>query len=1253
MRIVNISIQAENADSLREAASELKDSGIDVDIFDADYRNLEKSPELFEDLVRHIGLADMVVIRCMAEPTRFSRYSRLEPVLEQCRSPVFLFSGAAEMRPLYRDVFDGTDRDYGLLCQYLMYKGKDNEKGLILWLNERLGGPAIPVPAPVIPRQDGIYHPDCDPDISLDEYVRRLDPSRPTAGIVMTQTDWMSGNTEHIDAFIRGLEEKGMNTIPIFYSHLAPPEDGEKGLPIFIKKYFMHDGRPRIDVLLLTISSSNLVHSKKGEGTGFDVEISRNFYKTIADVPVIQALCVHNKWEDFEEDKAGLDKHDITILVIRPELDGQIMGVPIGCIGKDGGKKLMPLAPGIDHVSRMALNWATLRRKKPEERKIAIIMYQPRDDSSCIGSSGGLDVQESVCGMLRTMSEAGYRVEHVPHNGDELVQELLKGVTNDLNWISPKEAFEKAAGVQGPKEYGRTFRSVPRFNQERLVRSWGEPPGEVTVLEGNMIMPGVENGNILITYQPIRALGEQTDALYHDPVIPAPHQYLGFYRWLKDVYHADAVIHMGTHGSMEWLPGKSVGLSNKCEPDMILDTLPDIYPFCIDDPGEGIQAKRRVEAVIIAYLNPAMARADSYEDLEKICSLLREYFTIRGSASEDRMKVLVSEIFEEARRQDLLDDLHVPEDTGSEEFEQYIVPLHGYLEDVKDALIPDGLHVLGRIPSDRHMDECVYSISRIRNGDIPSLRGAFASACGIDLDDCLQDPSGSLRNGELKSVAAERVDSDFRNALREMREAGYGMPECKAIVERYCRMTPELEGSLEFALSVTVPNLLRTDMEMDNLMTALDGRYVPPGPSGPPTRGNARILPSGRNFYGIDPDSVPTVTAWEIGKRMADQMLQRFLDEKGHYPHEIGMVIWATDTMKTNGDDVGYILWLMGVRPVWSKTGDLVNGLEVIPLEELGRPRIDVTLRITGLFRDCYPNLVDMFNDALDLVADLDESEDENYIADNVRKDVAESIGKGIPVDEAQRSARIRVFGSAPGSYGGGVDVAIASGAWKNTEDLADVCLNWSSYAYGRGMYGELRKEEFSRRFSRVSATIKNMPDREHDILAMDEVFEYMGGLNAFVRAHGDKDAMFLIGDDSDPDRSRLRTANEECQFIFRSKVLNPKWLAGIKEHGYRGAQELSKLAEYMIGWDGTTGSVDDWMYQKFSEKFIFDEETRKWLEEKNPFALSEMLQRMQEAIDRDLWDADEETREKLKKTFLENEELIEGITDRDAYSSD
>ena len=1247
MKIINISIQSECSNSLNIPAKELADLGLDFEIFHADYDELENDPLLFSRLISETKNADFVLIRCMADPYIFKRYDEYKPILDTFGGYVMILA-AKDIQLVYRDTFKGSDSDFFLLTTFLTYRGQENEKGILLEINKLLGGPPIPVPDPVKPRFDGIYHPNYPEDITLEEYLTHLNPKLPVAGIVFSDSDMINKNVAHIDALIKKLEDLEINVIPIFFSHLAEPVNGERGLPIYLRKYMMDGDKSRIDVLLMCISSSFLVHQK--DPKGINVDESKNFYKDITDVHVLQVMCVHGApYPDLEGDAGGLKKHDLTIMVVRPELDGHIDTVPIGHVPEENGstKRIAPITYGVEHVAKMAKNYAVFRRKPPSERRVAILMYQPRDNSASIGCAAGFDVPESVCRIINRMHDDGYTVDHVPAGSKDFINEVLDGVTNDMNFISPGAVRDLAVDMVSKPDYMKIFNNITEFNQNRLKKSWGDPVGKTSVLDGKIVIPGLMNGNIFIGYQPMRCWAEQSDALYHDPVVPAPHSYLQYYRWLKDVFKADVVVHMGTHSSLEWLPGKSVGLSNKCDPNMILDGLPDLYPFCIDDPGEGIQAKRRAEAVLIGHLNPTMARAEMYDELSDLEVRLQEYFILRNSCSQERKDIMVSEVMEATRKASLFSDLNIPEDIDIEGFVSFIDPLHDYLADLKDALIRNGLHILGHVPEGDHLDEAIYSLTRLRNGDVPSLRTSLGETMGYDIEKFIDDPSG-MTNGRLNSMILDEVDTELNTILGYMRSVDYDKEDCISTMEsRYPNISESFHKSLEYALYTVIPNLRRTSDEMDNFMRYLNGQYIPPGPSGAPTRGNARLLPTGRNFYGLDPDSIPTPTCWEIGRKMADQMLARVVEEKGAYPREIGMVIWATDTMKTNGDDVAYILWLMGLKPIWSKHNGQVNGLEVIPLRELGRPRIDVTIRITGLFRDAFPNLVDLFNDAVDMVAELDEGDDENYIASNFRKDMVDALSKGLSPDECRRSAISRVFGSPPGSYGAGVDIAIGTSDWKDVKDLADVYTTWSSYVYGHGMYGECRKEDFKRRFSKVSVTIKNMPDRENDIMGMDEVYNYMGGMNAFTRAYGDPDALFFIGDDSDPDRTKLRTVAEECKFIFRSKILNPKYISGLKEHGYRGAMELSSMTEFMIGWDGTSAAIDDWMYDSVVEKILMNEDTRKWLEEENPFAMMEMLNRLNEAIDRELWDASDEMKQKLRDLYLSTEEKLEEVTDR------
>ncbi|MGN1046434.1 MAG: cobaltochelatase subunit CobN, partial [Candidatus Cryptobacteroides sp.] len=626
-----------------------------------------------------------------------------------------------------------------------------------------------------------------------------------------------------------------------------------------------------------------------------------------------------------------------------------------------GIKKYSPIEDRVEHLANVVKGWASLAHKPRSERRIAVLMYQSRPDSGRIGGAAGLDTIESVSDMLKRFDKEGYTLDHVPENGRALIDEVLDNITNDLEWSSSERIREKALDLVSKDRYLAHYSNISRFNQQRMEDSWGKPPGEVSVDDGKMVIPGLMNGNILIGYQPLRSWADQMEAVYHDPVVPNPHQYLEFYRWLKHDFKADIIFHMGTHGTLEWLPGKSVGLSGKCFPDLVLDGIPNVYPYVIDDPGEGIQCKRRIESVLIGHMCPAMARAGSYDELSEVENSLQEYFKAKASVRGDKRVSMVAEILESVRKADLLNDLHLDDGITPEEFEDHLEDLHDYLTELKDAIVRDGLHILGRAPEGERMDESIYSIMRLDNGDIPSLRSAYGEAMGYDIDALIEDPSG-MTDGELNSVILDNIDNNLMESIRGMRECGFDTDTVIKDISSKMKITDRLRESVEYACGTLAPNLMRMTDEMENMMRACDGKYVLPGPSGAPTRGNARILPMGRNFYGIDPDIIPPKSSWEIGRKMADQMIQRYMDEKGCYPREVGFVIWATDTMKTNGDDVAYILWLMGVRPVWSKSGGQVIGLEVIPLSELGRPRIDVTVRITGLFRDSFPNLISIIN---------------------------------------------------------------------------------------------------------------------------------------------------------------------------------------------------------------------------------------------------------------------------------------------------
>ena len=1244
MRIVYVTIQSIDPSTMKGPVEEIcRDKGWDVDFFGATDRDIDSDPLLYQDLVAKSRRADLILVRVMADPTRMKRFEKWEAVLKECPGFVYIYSGNLDVALVYRDLFKGTDQQYMDLRGYIRARGAENDKCIARWLHRELTGEGD-VPAPEEHPADGIYHPDCPRDVTLEDYLSRLDPSKPVAGLLFTANSWIYGNLEHIDGLIRGLEARGMEVIPVFFSSISSKVPENDGTIRVVRRYFMDGSESRIDVMVMATPFSQLNNSRDCDGVYTPDD--QNFFHTMTDVPVLQVMTVSGHFADYEESAEGLGSGEMGINVIWPEVDGQIITVPFASNerGRGGPKLYGPLEERIAHIAKIAGNWADLKRTPASERRIAVIMWQSRPETGRIGGAAGLDTIQSIRDMLERFDDLGYTVDHVPSTSRELIDEIKDNVTNDLEWSSEERVREKAADMVGLDEYLPEYGKVPEFDRRSMEGTWGPPPGEITVQDGKFVIPGIVNGNIYIGYQPLRAWSEKMEAVYHDPVLPITHQYLAFYRWLRNDFGAQAVVHVGTHGTLEWLPGKSVGLSGKCFPDLVLDGMPDIYPYIIDDPGEGIQCKRRAEAVLIGHMCPTMARAGTYDALESVDGPLQELFKNISVNGEQRTAV-VREILEAARGADLLTELGISDDVSIEDFEKELGRIHDYISDLKDAIIRDGLHVLGRAPEGELMEESVYSLTRLRNGTIPSLRSAVGSAMGCDIDALKDDPTGTT-DGELNSALLDRVDDRTMALISEMQESGYSKEPCLAAAEKVGD-SEDLAAVVCYICDTLVPNLLRMKDEMGNLMHACGGRYVLPGPSGAPTRGNADILPMGRNYYGIDPDIVPTKAAWEIGRRMADQMIERYTEAKGTYPTEIGFIIWATDTMKTNGDDVAYILWLMGVRPVWSASGGQVVGLEPVPLEELGRPRLDVTVRITGLFRDAFPNLIELIDDTAKLVEGLDEDDSDNIMAANLRKDIVENMASGMTVDEARRRASFRVFGCPPGAYGPGVNHAIESSDWKTVQDLADIYTEWSSYAYGRGTSGEAMKDEFVRRFKKVKATVKNMPDREIDLLDIDDVYGYLGGMNAFNRAYGDQEAMSFMGDGSDPDRVRIRGTKEELQFVYRSKILNPKFIDGLKRHGYRGVAEIANLTEYTFGWDATSDIVDDWVYEKLTETYLFDKDTREWMEDENPHAMMDMMNRLFEAVDRGMWNADQDTLDRMKDIYMELEGRIEELQDR------
>jgi cobaltochelatase CobN len=1063
-----------------------------------------------------------------------------------------------------------------------------------------------------------------------------IDTARPTVGVVFYRAHELSGNTAFVDTLCERIETSGGNALPIFCGSLRGADDG------------LLDVLGRADAVITTVLAAGGAADR--EGGDWDAGALATL-----DVPVIQGLCLTTTRSAWEDSDAALTPMDAAMQVAIPEFDGRLISVPFSFKeqGPDGIPVYVADPERASRVAEIALRHARLRQVPNAEKKVAVVLSSYPTKHSRVGNAVGLDTPASAVRLLRTMADAGYDLGgEAPEDGDALIHALIAAGGHDVEWLTEEQLRQAPARVS-PATYARWFATLPESLRERIRAHWGEPPGEMYVDDGDVVLASLRFGNVVLMIQPPRGFGENPVAIYHDPDLPPSHHYLTAYRWLDSEFGADAVIHLGKHGTLEWLPGKGLGLSAGCAPDAVLGGVPLVYPFIVNDPGEGTQAKRRGHATIVDHLVPPMARADSYGDLAKLEQLLDEYATVQA-LDPAKLPTVRAQVWTLVQAAQLHHDLQVEEQPGESEFDDFVLHIDGYLCEIKDVQIRDGLHILGEAPVAEARINLVLAVLRSAQiwggvaGAFPGLRAAVAAAHGLDEKELLASPGSGGDPADARYKITDVVDGPSRTAsdVVDLLEAvarklvvgmeTLGWDPAKAVAvtaEVLGRDVPDVTRVLGFAATEVVPRLDATRGEIDAVLHALDGGYVPAGPSGSPTRGLVNVLPTGRNFYSVDPKAIPSPNAWDVGVALADSLIRRHLDDTGEYPGSVGLTVWGTSAMRTQGDDIAEVLALIGVRPTWDDASRRVTGFEVISRAELGRPRIDVTLRISGFFRDAFPHVIAFIDDAIAAVADLDE--DGNHVRAHALEDHA--------AHGDWRRATTRIFGSKPGAYGAGLLPLIDARNWRDDRDLAEVYAVWGGYAYGRGLDGREARTDMEASFRRISVAAKNQDTREHDIVDSDDYFQYHGGMVAMVRSLTGSDPAAYVGDSALPDQVKTRTLAEETHRVFRARVVNPRWIAAMRRHGYKGAFELAATVDYLFGYDATAGVVDDWMYERLAEEYVFDAETRTFMEQSNPWALRGITERLLEAADRELWaDPDADVLDRLRLTYLELEGDLE-----------
>lgn len=1068
--------------------------------------------------------------------------------------------------------------------RYLVEGGVLNFANGLQFLADVTFGSKYNPPSPEVVSRVGIYQ-------NLNSHFNKK------AAILFYRAHYLAGNLLPIDSFCQSLTERNIAVMAIFLSSLRDTE-----VQAELVNYLS-------DVQLI-LNTTSFSIAKLTETTTVNLCNRLN-------LPMFQVILSSSTIAEWESGFTGLNPRDVAINVALPEVDGRIITRAISFKSVQNWQPQLetevvvyqPVLDRVNFVATLADNWLKLAAKSPSQQKIAIILANYPNRDGRVANGVGLDTPASCLTILEALQTNGYYLSSLPSNVSELMTALLRGVTNDPESRELRQVYQSVSR----ETYLNYFTTLPTKVQQEISDRWGEVTQEIIPI------PGIQLGHVFIGIQPARGYDLDPSLNYHAPDLEPTHAYLAYYFWLKEVFAADAIIHLGKHGNLEWLPGKSIALSGDCYPEITLGTLPHFYPFIVNDPGEGSQAKRRSHAVILDHLTPPLTRAELYGPLLQLELLLDEYD--QGQSLDPKRLPLIEE-----KISNLVKESHLDQELQlSSSLDQFLTQASGYLCELKEAQIRDGLHIFGRCPEGEQLRDLLIAIARFPSGGLPGLTQALAEDLGLDIDPLLPSPIVADLEAQVSVWVEQLLQQIPFNPI----------PGAKT-----SQVLHWIQASL-------LPSLYATDQEIINLLKGLRGEYVPSGPSGAPTRGRPDVLPTGRNFYSVDIRTIPTQTAWDVGRRAADAVIERYTQEQGEYPQNLAISIWGTSTMRTGGDDVAQVLALLGVRPIWEGINGRVVDFEILSPSALGRPRVDVTIRVSGFFRDSFPTILHLLYQAIDAVSSLSEEKNINPLAAKVKEEEEFWQGQGLSQSQAQERSRYRIFGSKPGAYGAGLQGLIEGQNWENEQDLARAYLNWSSYAYSyqEGVKATPAPEAFAERLKQLDIVLHNQDNREHDLLDSDDYYQFQGGLTVAARALTGKTPQVYFGDNSLPQHPRVKELREEINRVYRSRVVNPKWITGVMRHGYKGAFEMSATVDYLFAYDATTGCVSDYLYEGVAQAYVFDSQVQAFLEQNNPWALRDIAERLLEAQQRGLWsNPEEKILNQLRAVLHQAEAIIENF---------
>ena len=1054
--------------------------------------------------------------------------------------------------------------------------------------------------------------------------------------VLFYRSHLQSANTQMFDDLIHSLLEQGLKTLPVAVTSLK-----DETCLMMINE-LIEQSNAKLIVNTTGFSSNKTANA---DVASQPTKIASPFVQDIATLQVILCGSTEDDWQKYSQ---GLRSRDIAMHVVLPEMDGRIISRAVSFKSESHYSDRCQTSvvryalkqERAIFVARLAKRYCVLASKENKDKRIAFILANYPTKDGRIGNGVGLDTPASTINLLLALQDSGYPVENIPEDGDALIKALLTAVTNNPNTLHYLPCWQSIA----MNDYMAHFKKLPQENQKQVWEKWGAPEQDPKCRNNRLMVAGIRLGETFVGIQPARGFNLDLSANYHDPDLVPPHSYLAFYFWLSDCYGVDAVVHVGKHGNLEWLPGKGTALSENCWPDIALGPMPNFYPFIVNDPGEGAQAKRRTQAVVIDHLMPPMTRSETYGELAELENLVDEYYQALGLdvRREDWLKQQIIDLLKASNvLQEIIGvDVVIEKNAGVTLNEEVLNQLDAYLCEIKEAQIRHGLHIQGQLPEADKLADTLVALLRLPRGKnildqgiLHNLAMDLNLKVGNDVFDPLMADT-SVWVGEkpaiLKEISTdswrsqmdsrERLELLAKNWMKEFILEDFDFSHLRLSHPRCFEQLHYVKNTLMSALKESA------HLEIQSLLDGLNGKLVPPGPSGAPTRGRLDTLPTGRNFFSVDNRAIPSKAAWALGKKSAQALIERHLQEHGDYPSQLGLSVWGTATMRTGGDDIAQAFALMGVKPIWAQGSQRVVDFEITPTMLLQRPRVDVTLRVSGFFRDAFPNVMRVYDSAVQALAKLEEPGFGNTIYNNVQKRTQQLISEGMDETSAFSQASFRVFGSKPGAYGAGLQGLIDERCWEKDSDLSDAYLNWGGYAYGSNKDGIEARGEFQNRLSQVQVVVQNQDNREHDLLDSDDYYQFQGGMtNAVNVLSGEMPAVYH-GDHSNPHVPKIRTLKEELNRVIRSRVLNPKWINAMREHGYKGAFEMASSVDYLFAYDATTGLIDDYQYENVADALVFNAENQAFLREHNKPALEEMAERLLEAKQRGLWGTDSQS---------------------------